>query len=62
MFRLVINVRRGSACSMPGAWHRYPTIEDARAAAAALVRHERVARIAIVRNEAPPRFVEWLER
>jgi hypothetical protein len=62
MFRLVVSVRRGSACSMPGASQRFPTLEQARTAAAALLRHERVARIAIVRNEAPPAFVEWLDR
>jgi hypothetical protein len=47
---------------MPGAWHRYPTIEEARTAGAALLRHERVTKIAVVRNEAPPAFVEWLDR
>jgi hypothetical protein len=47
---------------MPGAWQRYSTLEEARTAAGALVRHERVARIAIVRNEVPPAFVEWLDR
>jgi hypothetical protein len=62
MFRLVVSVRRGSGSSMPGAWQRYPTLEQARAAGAALLRHERVARIAIVSNEAPPAFVEWLDR
>ena len=62
MFRLVINVRRGSASGMPGAWQHYATLEEARAAAAVLLRHERVARIAIVRNEAPPAFVEWRDR
>lgn len=62
MFRLVVSVRRGSASNLPGAWQRYPTLEEARTAAAALLRHERVTRIAIVRNEAPPAFVEWLER
>lgn len=62
MFGLVVGVRRGSACSLPGAWQRYPTLEQARTAAAVLLRHERVTRIAVVRNEAPPAFVEWLER
>jgi hypothetical protein len=61
-FRLIVGVRRGSACSVPGAWECYPTIEQARTAAAALLQHERVTRIAVVRNEAPPAFVEWLER
>lgn len=62
MFRLIISVRRGSASNMPGAWQRYPTLEQARTAAAALLRHERVTRIAVVRNEAPPAFVEWIDR
>lgn len=59
MFRLVVTVRRGSASNVPGAWQRYATLEQARTAAAAMLRHERVARIAIVRNEEPPAFVEW---
>lgn len=62
MFRLIVSVRRGSACNMPDTWQRYPTLEKARMAAAALLRHERVTRIAVVRNEAPPVFVEWLDR
>jgi hypothetical protein len=62
MFRLVVSVRRGSGSSVPGAWQRYATLEQARTAATAMLRHERVARIAIVRNEAPPVFVEWLDR
>jgi hypothetical protein len=62
MYRLIVSVRRGSASNMPGAWQRYPTLEQARTAAAALLRHERVTRIAVVRNEAPPVFVEWMDR
>ena len=62
MFRLVITVRRGSSCSLPGAPEHYPTLDQARAAGAAMLRHERVARVAIVRNEAPPAFVQWMER
>jgi hypothetical protein len=62
MFRLVVTVRRGSACGIPDVWHHYPTLDEARTAAAGLLRHERVARIAVVRDEAPPAFVEWLQR
>ena len=62
MFRLVVTVRRGSACNLVGAWEKYATIETARSAGTGLLRHERVLRIAIVRNEAPPAFVEWLEK
>jgi hypothetical protein len=62
MFRLIVSVRRGTASNLPGAWERHPTIEQARAAAAALLHNERVTRIAVVRDEVPPAFVEWLER
>jgi hypothetical protein len=62
MFRLVITVRRGSACGLPGAWTVYPTLEAARAGADALLRHERVARVMAVHDELPPRFAEWIER
>ena len=62
MFRLIVGVRRGSACSLPAAVQPYPTLDQARTAAASLLRNERVTRIAIVRNEMPPVFVEWLDR
>jgi hypothetical protein len=61
-FRLIVTVRRGSASNLPGVWERYPTLEEARAAGAALARNERVTRVAVVRNDVPPTFVEWLER
>jgi hypothetical protein len=62
MFRLVVGVRRGSSCNMQGVWQRYATLDQARTAASALLKNERVTRIAVVRNEIPPAFVEWLER
>jgi hypothetical protein len=62
MFRLVITVKRGSASSFAGAWSRYASIEDARAAAAAMLREERVQRVMIVRDIASGSFVEWLDR
>lgn len=62
MFRLIVSVRRGSASNLAGTWERYPTIELARAAGATLMRQERVARIAVVGTQAPPKFVEWLDR
>ena len=62
MFRLVVSVRRGSASNLAGAWETYATVESARTAAAGLLRQERVTRVAIVRNEAPPAFVEWLDK
>jgi hypothetical protein len=62
MFRLVIMVKRGSASSYPGEWSLYASIEDARTAAAAVLREERVQRVMIVRDSAPGSFVEWLDR
>ena len=62
MFRLVTTVRRGTASNIPGTWLTYASIEDARAAAAELLRHERVLRVMIVRDTLPMTFVEWHER
>jgi len=62
MFRLVTTVRRGSASNLPGSWLRYPSIEDARAGAAELLRHERVMRVMVVRDSLPMTFVEWRDR
>jgi hypothetical protein len=62
MFRLVVTVRRGTASGLPGSWERYGTIEEARDAGAQLLRHERVTRIAITRDEFPSGFVEWVHQ
>jgi len=59
MFRLIVTVKRGSASNLSPTWTAYPTVDAARAAAASLMRHERVARVMIVRDEVPPVFVEW---
>ena len=62
MFNLIATVKRGSASSLPGTWPRYPTVDAARAAAAALLREDRVQRVMIVRDGDPKGFAEWLER
>jgi hypothetical protein len=62
MYRLVTTVRRGSASNLPGAWLGYATIEDARLAAAALLREECVQRVMIVLDALPMTFVEWQSR
>ena len=62
MFHLIATVKRGSASSLPATWTRYPTVEAARAAAAALLREDRVQRVMIVRRELSGGFVEWQER
>ena len=62
MFRLIATVRRGTACQLPAAWARYPSLETAREGVAALLRDERVQRVMIVRDELSPTFVEWASR
>ena len=62
MFKVIVTVRRGTAATFGAAWTPYPTLEAARLGGAALLRNERVQRVAIVRDEIPPTFVEWLER
>jgi hypothetical protein len=47
---------------MAAAWARYATLEAARVGTATLLHDERILRVAIVHNEVPPRFVEWVER
>ena len=62
MFRLIVTVRRGSACNLEAASTSHATLETARLAGAALLRDERVQRVLIARDEVPPAFVEWIER
>jgi hypothetical protein len=62
MFRLVITVKRGSASGLAGAWLPYASIEEARTAAASLLREDRVQRVMIVLDEHPMTFVEWRDR
>jgi hypothetical protein len=62
MFRLVTTVKRGSASNLAGAWLPYTTIEDARTAAATLLREDSVQRVMIVLDTLPMAFVEWRER
>ncbi len=62
VFRLIVNVRRGSSSGMPQAWADYESIEAARLGAAELLRDDRVVRVMIARNLIPPSAVEWVER
>jgi hypothetical protein len=62
VYRLVTAVKRGSASNLDGAWLPYATLEDARTAAAALLREERVQRVMIVLDALPMTFVEWRDR
>jgi exonuclease I len=62
VYRLIVNVRRGSASAMPQAWARYASVEAARVGANELFRDDRVVRVMIARNLIPPSAVEWVER
>jgi hypothetical protein len=62
MFKLIATMRRGTATQLAAAWARYPTVDAARLGGATLLRDDRILRVAVVRNEIPPAFVEWAER
>ena len=60
MFKLVTTVRGGTV-NLAAAWAKYPSADEARNAAKAVMHeHQRVIRVMIV--EEPDRFVEWLDR
>lgn len=62
MFKLITTMKRGNATNLAAAAARYGTVEAARIGCAELLRDDRVLRVAVVRNEIPPAFVEWTER
>jgi hypothetical protein len=55
-------MRQGTAASIPETWTRYASIDDARRAAKVMYHDDRVLRVFATTNDAPPRFVEWIER
>jgi hypothetical protein len=61
-FRLRPMMRQGTASSIPETWTRFTTLEDARKAIKGMYQDDRVLRAFIVTDEAPPQFVEWVER
>lgn len=61
-FRLRPIMRQGTASSIPQTWTRFATIEDARQSVKAMYHDDRVLRVFIVTGDAPPQFVEWVER
>jgi hypothetical protein len=62
MFRLITTVKRGSGSNFPAVWVPYDTLDDARAAAAILLREERISHVMIVRDSLEHEFVEWCSR
>lgn len=61
-FRVRPIMRQGTAASLPETWERYGTLDEARAAIKHAYHDDRVLRMFIVRDDVPPRFVEWVER
>jgi hypothetical protein len=55
-------MRQGTASSIPETWRRFPTLAEARQAVKQMYHDDRVLRVFIVADTAPPRFVEWVER
>ena len=60
-FRLRPFTRRGNGSTIPEAWTRYSSAEEARAGAKRVYHDERVARVMLV-NDSSGTFVEWIER
>jgi hypothetical protein len=61
-FRLRPVMRQGTASSIPEVWQRFATLDEARNSVKQMYHDDRVLRVFIVTDEAPPRFVEWVER
>jgi hypothetical protein len=61
-FRVRPIMRQGTASSIPETSIRFATVEQARQAVKAMYHDDRVLRVFIISDEAPPRFVEWVER
>lgn len=61
-FRVRAIMKQGTAASLPAVWERYPTTDAAKVAIREMYHNDRVLRAFIVVDEAPPRFVEWVER
>jgi hypothetical protein len=61
-FRLRSIMRQGTASSIQETWVRFASLDDARRAVKQMYHDDRVLRAFIVTDEAPPRFVEWVER
>ena len=61
-FRLLATMVHGTAAALPEAWRSYRNVDEARLAAKAMMRNQRVLRVAIVEDRIPLQFVEWVGR
>jgi hypothetical protein len=61
-FKLRPIMRQGTASSISETWDHYATVDEAKRATRQMYHDDRVLRVFVVTEEAPPRFVEWVER
>lgn len=61
-YRLRPIMRQGTASSIAETWVRFASVDEARRATKAMYHDDRVLRVFVVTDEAPPQFVEWVER
>jgi len=61
-FKLRPIMRQGTASSIAETWNHYATVDEAKGATKQMYHDDRVLRVFVVTDEAPPQFVEWIER
>lgn len=61
-YRLLATMVQGTAAALPEAWQSYRTVGEARIGAREMLHNHRVLRVAIVEDNVPPQFVEWVGR
>ena len=61
-FRVRPIMKQGTASSLAQTWALITTLQEARNAVKTMYHDDRVMRALIVTDDAPPRFVEWVER
>lgn len=55
-------MRQGTASSISETWDHYATVDEAKRATKEMYHDDRVLRVFVVTDAAPPQFVEWVER
>ncbi len=61
-YRLRPIMRQGTASSIAETWVRFASVDEARRASKGMYHDDRVLRVFVVTDGAPPQFVEWIER
>jgi len=61
-FKLRPIMQQGTASNISETWNHYATVDEAKRGTRQMHHDDRVLRVFVVTEEAPPRFVEWIER